>query len=54
MAGVENPPGKVRSTFSGITLDGVAKTPVLDATDRATVSINGNSATIIVDSTLPE
>lgn len=54
IAGGENPPGKVRSTFSGITLDGVAKTPVLDATDRATVSINGNSATIIVDSTLPE
>ncbi|HBU83754.1 MAG TPA: hypothetical protein DEF35_19245 [Paenibacillus sp.] len=53
IAGGEQPPGKVR-TFSGITLDGVAKTPVLGATDRATVSISGNSATIIVDSTLPE
>lgn len=54
IAGGEQPPGKVRATFSGITLDGVAKTPVLGATDRATVSISGNSATIIVDSTLPE
>lgn len=54
IAGGENPPGKVRATFNNITLDGVAKTPVLNATDRATVSINGNSATIIVDSSLPE
>lgn len=40
--------GNVRSTFSGITLDGVSKTPVLDAKDYAQVSISGNSATIIV------
>ncbi|WP_429371811.1 YrpD family protein [Paenibacillus sp. DS2015] len=53
-AGCSNSTGKVRSTFSGITLDGVSKTPVLGASDSATITISGNSATIIVDSTLPE
>ncbi|MGF7049869.1 hypothetical protein J2T13_004392 [Paenibacillus sp. DS2015] len=40
--------GNVRSTFSNITLDGVAKTPVNNAADYATITISGNSATIIV------
>nr|WP_234405635.1 YrpD family protein [Paenibacillus sp. IHBB 10380] len=40
--------GNLRSTFSDVTLDGVAKTPVKDAVDYATISISGNSATIIV------